>query len=113
MLVHGSLGAGEGDMRYLLSDERVDVRHVPALRRPVAPLSDAAALASVFQLLRSFRPDIVHTHMAKAGSVGRLAAAAYNRTVSRRARIVHTYHGHVLEGYFGRLAARAFTAAER
>src|SRR4029450_141815 len=54
------------------------------------------------------RPDIVHTHLAKAGALGRYAA--------RRARtpvVVHTFHGHVLEGYFSPPAARAFPAAER
>jgi glycosyltransferase involved in cell wall biosynthesis len=115
LLVHGSLGADEGDMRYLLSDRRVDVRRVAALRRQVAPIHDVAAVAALYRLLRCFHPDVVHTHMAKAGAVGRLAALAYNRTAARgrRARIVHTYHGHVLDGYFGGLATRFFTGAER
>jgi glycosyltransferase involved in cell wall biosynthesis len=62
-----------------------------------------------------WRPDIVHTHMAKAGAVGRLAALLYNRTRSRgaRARLVHTYHGHVFEGYFGSPSTRIFLAVER
>ncbi len=115
LLIHGRLGAVEGDMRYLLSGNRVNTMYVPALQRPVAPLQDTIALAQVFSALRRFEPDVVHTHMAKAGTVGRLAAAAYNRTRGRRARarVVHTYHGHVLEGYFRSGAARLFTAAER
>ena len=114
LLVHGRLGEAEGDMRYLLS-RGVATRDVPALRRPVAPLHDAAALAHILRILRTFRPQIVHTHMAKAGTIGRLAAAIYNRTSGRRApaRIVHTYHGHVLEGYFGSPAAAFFTWMER
>jgi hypothetical protein len=53
--------------------------------------------------------------MAKAGAVGRTAALLYNATAGRRApaRLVHTYHGHVLDGYFSTLAARGFTAMER
>lgn len=115
LLVHGRLGAGEGDMRYLLSDGRVQVHYVPSLGRAVAPLHDLAALWQVYRLLCRFRPAIVHTHMAKAGTVGRLAALVYNRTAGRDrpARIVHTYHGHVLEGYFSSPATRLFTAAER
>lgn len=114
LLVHGQLGAGEGDMRYLLADG-VQTRYLPALRRPVAPLHDALALAQLLDILRDTRPDVVHTHMAKAGTLGRLAAAIYNRTAGRhrRARVVHTYHGHVLEGYFSARMARVFTATER
>ncbi len=115
LLVHGQLGAGEGDMRYLLSDPRVKIAHVPALRRPIAPLFEPAAFASIYRLLCEFKPAIVHTHMAKAGTHGRLAAALYNRTVGRShpARIIHTYHGHVLEGYFNPRTAQVFVSAER
>ena len=116
LLIHGRIGPGEGDMRYLVPPERTfDISDVPALRRELAPAADTAAVARVFQLLRAFRPTIVHTHMAKAGVVGRTAALLYNATVGRRApaRLVHTYHGHVLDGYFSALAARGFTAMER
>jgi len=114
LLVHGQLGAGEGDMRYMI-DAGTRTRQLPALRRPLAPAHDALALAQLIDILRDERPDVVHTHMAKAGTLGRLAAAVYNRTAgrSRRARVVHTYHGHVLEGYFSAGMARVFTAAER
>ena len=116
LLVHGRLGPDEGDMRYLVpADRRFEMAYVPSLRRDVHPIADLAATTRVFQLLRRFRPTIVHTHMAKAGTVGRAAALLYNATVSRdrRARLVHTYHGHVLDGYFSAWAARGFTAMER
>jgi glycosyltransferase involved in cell wall biosynthesis len=114
LLVHGRLDAGEGDMRYLLSPS-VAERHLAALRRPVAPLHDALACAQLIDIVRDFRPDIVHTHMAKAGTLGRAAAVFYNRTAGRRqrARIVHTYHGHVLEGYFSPAKTRLFVGIER
>jgi len=114
LLVHGKLGEGEGDMRYLLSTG-VETRYLPALRRPVAPLHDAIAFAQILDILRAVRPQIVHTHMAKAGTLGRLATAFYNRTAGRLApvRVVHTYHGHVLEGYFGSPAVTLFTRMER
>jgi glycosyltransferase involved in cell wall biosynthesis len=114
LLVHGRLGEGEGDMRYLLSDGD-KVRYVSALRRRVAPLHDLVAFVRILQILRAARPHIVHTHMAKAGALGRLAAAIYNRTSGRRApaRVVHTYHGHVLEGYFESQTATFFTWTER
>jgi glycosyltransferase involved in cell wall biosynthesis len=116
LLIHGRLGGGEGDMSYLMPpDPTFEVAHVPTLRREIAPVDDAAALARLVGLLSRFRPAIVHTHMAKGGSLGRLAALLYNATSGRHApaRIVHTYHGHVLDGYFGAWSARAFSAAER
>ena len=113
-LVHGSLGEGEGDMRYLLSPS-ADVEHLPSLRRELSPQNDYAAFTRVSAILRDFRPQIVHTHMAKAGAIGRAAAALYNRSAAphERARVVHTYHGHVLEGYFSAPRTAFFVGAER
>jgi glycosyltransferase involved in cell wall biosynthesis len=113
-LVHGTLGAGEGDMRYLLPAS-VDVDSVPTLRRDIAPASDVNALGRVLDLIRAFRPQIIHTHMAKAGGIGRLAARLHNRQAARHARVkvVHTYHGHVLDGYFSRPATTVFLGIER
>ena len=113
-LVHGQLDAGEGDMRYLLSPA-VDVRYLSSLRRPPAPAHDAIALAQLLDVMRDVRPHVVHTHMAKAGTLGRAAAAIYNRTAGRDrpARVVHTYHGHVLEGYFSPAKTRLFLGIER
>lgn len=114
-LVHGRLGAKEGDMRYLLPPVGADLRYVPSLQRAIAPLADAKAFLALLALMRRVRPDIVHTHMAKAGLLGRMAALVYNRTSGRRhpAKIVHTYHGHVLDGYFRPAVARAFVRLER
>jgi glycosyltransferase involved in cell wall biosynthesis len=113
-LVHGSLGEGEGDMRYLLSPS-VNVEHLPRLGRELSPGDDYAVFRCVSAMVREFRPQIVHTHMAKAGAIGRAAAALYNRSVapSDRARIVHTYHGHVLEGYFSPAKTALFVGVER
>jgi glycosyltransferase involved in cell wall biosynthesis len=113
-LLHGRLGTGEGDMQYLLAAPGI-ARQMTSLRRDIAPLHDAVALAQVLDALRDLRPHIVHTHMAKAGTIGRVATAIYNRTAGRdaKARVVHTYHGHVLEGYFSPATTRAFLGIER
>ena len=113
-LLHGRLGAGEGDMRYLAAAD-ANLQFVPTLQRAIAPLDDLRALLTLYGEMRRFKPTIVHTHMAKAGLLGRVAAVAYNHTRGRapRARVVHTYHGHVLEGYFGGLATTIFIALER
>jgi glycosyltransferase involved in cell wall biosynthesis len=116
LLVHGQLGPDEGDMRYLVpANHAFEIAFVPALRRELAPHADAAAVGAIFRLLSRFRPDIVHTHTAKAGAVGRAAALLYNATVGRRApaQLVHTYHGHVLDGYFSGTTTHAFAAIER
>jgi len=116
LLVHGTIGSAEGDMSYLVeqADPRPRTLHVPGLQsRPSA--REPGVWWQIYRALREFQPDIVHTHMAKAGALGRSAAAAYNRTAGRArpAAIVHTYHGHVLEGYFGRVASATFIGIER
>ena len=111
LLLHGTLSDGEGDMTYLLEGRGVTTAHVTSLQRRVAPVGDVRAMATVLGHLRRFKPHIVHTHMAKAGTVGRAAARVHNITARPRTRTVHTYHGHVLEGYFR--YAGAFIAVER
>lgn len=103
-LAAGRCAASEGE----LSDPAVPVRPVP-LVRPLQPDADIRALGAVRRLLVEHQPAILHSHMAKAGSIGRLAA----RTMPRRPRTVHTFHGHVLEGYFSPSVQSAFTAVER
>jgi len=88
----------------------VPVRTVP-LVRPVSPREDVAAFRAIRAAVAETRPAIVHTHMAKAGSVGRLAVRSLRS--GPRPRTVHTFHGHVLDGYFRPGVQRAFTATER
>lgn len=113
-LFHGQLGDGEGDMSYLLAPD-ADAVFIDTLRRPLSPVADLRTLWWLYRQLREWRPAIVHTHMAKAGMLGRLAAAAYNLTrgSSPRAKVVHTYHGHVLDGYFSPLMTTVFITLER
>jgi glycosyltransferase involved in cell wall biosynthesis len=92
-----------------LTDPEVPVAVLP-LVRPVRPATDAHALVACRQLVRAARPAVVHTHMAKAGALGRLAALSLGR---ERPKLVHTFHGHVLQGYFGPGQQRVFLALER
>lgn len=114
MLAAGPPVPGEDDLRCLARERRVEVRDVPALSRRVRVGADAAAVAEVVRLIRDFDPTILHTHTSKAGAVGRVAAAIVNASRRTRERVarVHTFHGHVLEGYFSPLAQRAVRAAE-
>ncbi len=79
-----------------------------ALVRRISPILDLCALFALVRIIRRERPDVVHTHTSKAGLLGRAAAA-----VCRVPRIVHTPHGHVFHGHFGRAASRLFLLLER
>ena len=107
LLAAGRTGEGEGE----LSDPAVPVHRVP-LVRPLSPATDARAVPVVRRLLSRTRPQLLHTHMAKAGTVGRLAALSLGGA-DRRPLTVHTFHGHVLEGYFGPRVQRTIIEAER
>ncbi|HEY1939980.1 MAG TPA: glycosyltransferase [Candidatus Angelobacter sp.] len=106
-LILGGLSPGEHDMSYLLSSGENVVR-VEEMGRRISFLSDFRAFWKVYRFLRRERPEIVHTHTAKAGAVGRLAARLAGVPV-----IVHTYHGHVFHSYFGRAKTRLCLAIER
>jgi len=109
LLVHGSLAAGEASLADLAEEEGARMRFLADLQQPVSPRRDSRALLKLVRLVRAFRPHVVHTHTAKAGFLGRQAALA----VRPRPAIVHTYHGHVLEGYFGRAKSGLYLRAER
>jgi glycosyltransferase involved in cell wall biosynthesis len=115
-LVTGVAASGEAE---LPPDEAagapIDRIVVPELGRSLRAADDLVAFGRIVGLLRRLEPDIVHTHTAKAGALGRVAASFYNATrrPSRRAVVVHTFHGHVMQGYFGPVASRAVRAAER
>jgi glycosyltransferase involved in cell wall biosynthesis len=100
LLIYGRVSPGEGDMSYLLEGRRSRTAYIPHMHRSISPPDDARAFAAVYRLVREFRPDILHTHTAKAGAIGRTAALLCRRRDGTRIRTVHTYHGHVFEGYF-------------
>ena len=80
-------------------------------RRP--GLADARALLEIRRLLVEIRPHLLHTHTAKAGGIGRIASLLSGLRRTRRPRLVHTFHGHVFDGYFGPYASGAIVMAER
>src|SRR5512140_1680052 len=106
-LVVGRESPREGNMLPLAAEKQVTCESMAGLGREIAPLSDARALFGLARLMRAWRPAIVHTHTAKAGLLGRLAARAARVPI-----VVHTYHGHVLRGYFPPAKTRAFRFLE-
>jgi glycosyltransferase involved in cell wall biosynthesis len=140
LLVAGQVGDDEGDMNYLAEGEGVKPVFLARLGRRVQPLQDLMALVRILRLAFDFQPQIVHTHTAKAGAVGRLAAFIYNKAqgTRRKARgltrrvghwegtqeregsmswsncmVVHTFHGHVLHGYFSNFKSKGFQWIEK
>ncbi len=131
LLVSGRLSQGEGGMYDEALSRGLEMEILPELQRSLSPLADSIALAKLTALVRSFRPHIIHTHLSKAGLLGRVAGLASGPAgiglpgpVSlaaplarlggvRPPKLVHTFHGHVFSGYFGRTMTAAFLETER
>ena len=111
VVVAGTLAAGEESMEYVADDLGVELHRLPVLQRELSPRADSAAILALRRLIRERRPSVLHTHTAKAGATGRLAALISGHARPRA--IVHTYHGHVLSGYFSRRWERVFRLIER
>ena len=117
-LVVGEPDATEGNLVDLVQGSAARVVRLPTLIRPINLWADLRTLARLLRVMWQERPAILHTHMAKAGALGRLAGFLYNkagpgRRPGWRAALVHTFHGHVLEGYFPRGVTRVFRWVER
>ena len=119
LLVAGSVPAGEEDMGYFAEESGVTPFVIPEMSREISP-KDAITVWKLFRLFLREQPDIVHTHTAKAGTVGRVAGFFYRWLTPgtligrpRRCKFVHTYHGHVFHSYYGRGRTRIFIAIER
>ena len=110
-LVAGTLARGEDSMSFVADARDVEVVRIDELGREISPLRDLVATLRLARLIRRERPDILHTHTAKAGTVGRVAALLAGRRAPPI--VVHTFHGHVLRGYFGPLRSRLFRLLER
>jgi glycosyltransferase involved in cell wall biosynthesis len=111
-LVRGREDAEEGDMDYLADALAVHPVLVPTLRRSPG-WGDLGALATLAGVIRRERPHIIHTHAAKAGTLGRLAGWASGLAPGRRPVLIHTFHGHSLTGYFSPPTVSIYRRIER
>ena len=105
----GTAERGEEDLADELAAAPQRVERIPGLRRDVSPLLDLWALRGLKKLILEFKPDVIHTHTSKAGALGRMASTHLKPAPVR----VHTYHGHVLDGYFGLFRSDFFRRMER
>lgn len=96
--------------KSIIEAEREGVRilTVPGLVRRISPFHDIKTLFALIKILRYERPHIVHTHTSKAGILGRWAAYFCRVPI-----IIHTPHGHVFWGYFGRLKTSFYIVLEK
>jgi glycosyltransferase involved in cell wall biosynthesis len=119
VLVAGTVPVGEDDMGYFAENSGVKPIFIPEMSREIS-VKDLLTVWKLYRLLCRERPDIVHTHTAKAGTVGRLAGFLYRWSTPgaiigrpRQCKLVHTYHGHIFHSYYGPLKTKTFILIER
>ena len=119
LLVAGTVPPGEDDMGYFAEELGVKPLFISEMSREVS-IKDALTIWKLYRLFVREHPDIVHTHTAKAGTVGRVAGLFYRWLTlrvlvgrPRSCKFVHTYHGHIFHSYYGRVKTRAFLNIER
>jgi len=119
ILIAGSVPAGEDDMGYFAAEHGVQPVYINELSRELSP-QDIISLWKIYRLLTRSKPDIVHTHTAKAGTLGRIAAFLYKWGTlgtligrPRKIAVVHTFHGHVFHSYYSPTKTAVFRSIER
>ncbi len=108
LLVGGYPEAEEADSLHILKEYGVEPMLIKELKRTPNLKSDRIAYRKLKLIIEEFKPDIIHTHAAKAGALGRRAAYACKVPV-----IVHTFHGHVFHSYFGKVKSKLFQLIEK
>jgi glycosyltransferase involved in cell wall biosynthesis len=112
VLITGTVPDGEEDMSYFAGEHGVEPIYIPEMSRELSP-KDIVSLFKVLRQIIHLRPDIIHTHTAKAGTIGRVAGVLYRWLLWRDVKLVHTYHGHVFHSYYGGLKTGLFLFIER
>lgn len=115
LLVCGSIDKNEGDMHYYAIEKNIKPIFVPEFSRKLNFFKDLIAFAKIYKIIIKEKPHIIHTHTAKAGTLGRLAGILYNLFLpcDQRLKLIHTFHGHVFHGYFNKFNTRIFLFIER
>ena len=108
LLIGGEKEADEESSLFIFQEMGIEPLVIPEMNRSVNLLQDLKAYYRIKQIIREFKPDIVHTHAAKAGALGRLAAYSCGVPV-----VLHTFHGHVFHSYFGKFKTSIYKNIER
>jgi glycosyltransferase involved in cell wall biosynthesis len=107
-LICGQISENEVDGTYLLEDEGVEVFPIKNMKRSINPFQDLFAFLEIRKIIKEYKPDIVETHAAKPGTLGRLAALSCGVKT-----IIHTFHGNAFQGYFSPFITKIFIGIER
>lgn len=108
LLVGGREESSEVSSGHILSDLKIEAHYIDEMQRDIGFSNDRQAYKAIKKLIEEFQPDIIHTHASKAGAIGRSAGIAYGR-----AKMVHTFHGHVFHSYFGAVKTNIYKNIER
>lgn len=108
LLIGGDKEESEDSSQHILDDLGIDPVIIPEMRRAIRFGNDYAAYKKIKQIIEEFKPDIVHTHASKAGTLGRMAAFSCNVPA-----VVHTFHGHVFHSYFSKAKTTIFKRIEK
>jgi glycosyltransferase involved in cell wall biosynthesis len=108
ILIGGRNGDYEESSSFILDQLKVDYQVIPEIQREINPLKDYVAYKKIRDIIKREKPDIVHTHAAKAGMLGRLAAVKEGVPI-----VVHTFHGHVFHSYFNKYKTKFFINLEK
>jgi glycosyltransferase involved in cell wall biosynthesis len=108
MLLAGMKDDTEASSEFIVRDMGIEPQYIADMHRSINPMNDVKAFFEIIKIIRQFKPDIVHTHAAKSGALGRLAAFICGVPV-----IVHTFHGHVFHSYFHPVKTKIFILIER
>jgi glycosyltransferase involved in cell wall biosynthesis len=112
VLLAGTVPEGEEDMSYFAELNAVKPVYIPEMSRELSP-KDVISLWKVYRRIVSEKPDVIHTHTAKAGTVGRAAAFLYRWLNWKKVTIIHTFHGHIFHSYYGNLKTKIFLIIEK
>jgi glycosyltransferase involved in cell wall biosynthesis len=108
LLVGGAIDETEGNSEFIARNLDLKPLIITEMRRPLNPLQDIKAYRKIKNIIKDFKPDIVHTHASKAGALGRMAAFNLHVPV-----VIHTFHGHVFDAYFSGLSTAFYKTIER
>lgn len=114
-MISGRIGRHEGNMSYLAEESGVNIVYLRELGREIFIWDDLKAFIKLFKIIRNYRPQIIHTHTAKAGTLGRVAGICCNllKQNQQKIKMVHTFHGHVFDQYFSPIKTKLFITIEK
>lgn len=107
-LVAGMKDESEASSEHIIQSLNIVPTYVKDMHRSIHPIKDFLSFLEIRRIIKEYKPDIVHTHAAKSGAIGRLAALSCNVPI-----ILHTFHGHVFHSYFSSLSTKVFLFIER